>query len=251
MAAGRHGTAMGDDDHGGAARLAAFEERLKTLRTKAQAGFAARASALEAAAAGLPGERATLARLAHQLRGVARGALGEAAAELEEAAKADAGEDALAAHARALAEALRLAGAEDVAVPAAEAAEGGRTGAGTVLLVDDDPALGRLTSLALSRLGGFEVRVATRPEDAVAVWGRKPVRFALLDAMMPGENGLALARRLRDAGFEAPIAMLSAATPGELGWPAPGSPGAPYQAWWRKPVSAQAMLVAAKALLAP
>lgn len=243
---------MGDDDHGGAARLAAFEERLNALQTKAQAGFGARAGALEAAAAALPGERATLARLAHQLRGVARGPLGEAAGRLEAAAKGAASDAQLAADARALAQALRATSPDAAALPSAAASAGtlASAPAGEVLLVDDDLALGRLTSLALSRLGGFAVRVATRPDEVLAIWGQAPMRFALLDAMMPGEHGLALARRLRAAGFEAPIAILSAATPEELGWPAPGSAEAPYQAWWQKPLSAKAMLAAAGALVA-
>ncbi len=239
---------MGDDDHGGAARLAAFEERLKTLQSKAQAGFGARAAALEAAAAALPGDRAALARVAHQLRGVARGPLGEAAARLEAAAKGDADDASVATLARALAGALRASPGQEP-----ESLEGPATApasAGAVLLVDDDPALARLTSLALSRLGGFEVLSAARPEDALAARGRRtPMRFALLDEMMPGESGMALAARLKAAGFAAPIVILSAATTEELGWPAPGSSEAPYDAWWRKPLSAAEMLEATRALI--
>ncbi len=77
-----------------------------------------------------------------------------------------------------------------------------------ILVVDDDPDLRALLGDYLTR-EGFEVAVA---EDGVAMdaWlAHRDADLAILDLMLPGEDGLALARRLR-AQSDMPIIMLSA-----------------------------------------
>jgi CheY-like chemotaxis protein len=66
-----------------------------------------------------------------------------------------------------------------------------------ILLVEDDPDIQLVASLALSRLGGFEVGVASSADEAL----RTAVAFApdliLLDVMMPGMDGPAALKALR------------------------------------------------------
>jgi two-component system phosphate regulon response regulator OmpR len=77
-----------------------------------------------------------------------------------------------------------------------------------ILGVDDDPDLRALLADYLSR-EGFEVAGA---EDGAAMdaWlALRQADLAILDLMLPGEDGLALTRRLR-AHMDMPIIMLSA-----------------------------------------
>lgn len=77
-----------------------------------------------------------------------------------------------------------------------------------VLVVDDDPGLRTLLEAYLGD-SGFTVETA---EDGTAMWqalGRGMPDAIVLDLMMPGEDGLSLARRLRSQS-NVPILMLSA-----------------------------------------
>ena len=81
-------------------------------------------------------------------------------------------------------------------------------GPSRILVVDDDPALRELLADYLSASGlvvdtavdGGQMRrsIAERPPDAI-----------VLDLMLPGEDGLSLARELRKTS-EVPILMVSA-----------------------------------------
>jgi CheY-like chemotaxis protein len=66
-----------------------------------------------------------------------------------------------------------------------------------ILLVEDDPDVQIVASLALTDLGGFDVEVCDSAEAAL----RKAPSFApdliLMDVMMPGTDGLSTARSLR------------------------------------------------------
>jgi two-component system phosphate regulon response regulator OmpR len=78
-----------------------------------------------------------------------------------------------------------------------------------VLVVDDDA---RLRDLLQRYLGeqGFEVFVAA-DGAAMSRWlARNAVDLVILDLMLPGEDGLALCRKLRGAGEAVPIIMLTA-----------------------------------------
>ncbi len=78
-----------------------------------------------------------------------------------------------------------------------------------VLVVDDDVRLRDLLRRYLTEQG-FNVVVA---ENAVAMnklWIRERFDLLVLDLMLPGEDGLAICRRLRGAGDNTPIIMLTA-----------------------------------------
>lgn len=260
-------------------------DKVRALATKARAGLPARAAALREAAseteASRAGAREELKRLAHRLRGTAgsygMGALSDQAAALEDAAAAGATDRELAEGARRLAdacdaEALRGAPAGDAsdeggAREGAERAprETGATQASEraasprpdepagdapplALVVDDDPAIGRLVGLLLERMGGYAVEVKSSPLDALA-WldaGGAPI-LLVVDAMMPELDGRALALKVRSrAPFETlPVAVLSAATPEELGWT---SESFAPDAWITKPVRAAELLAALRTL---
>ena len=80
-----------------------------------------------------------------------------------------------------------------------------------VLVVEDEPAIGELVALALRHAGHEPVNVASAGEAQAALDARLP-DLVLLDWMLPGESGLALARRWRAAPRtrELPIIMLTA-----------------------------------------
>ncbi len=78
-----------------------------------------------------------------------------------------------------------------------------------LLVVDDDAELRELTEAYLSQQG-FRVRtVADAQEMDMALAERRP-DLLVLDLMLPGEDGLSIARRLKSAGSGVPIIMLSA-----------------------------------------
>lgn len=78
-----------------------------------------------------------------------------------------------------------------------------------ILVVDDDVRLRDLLRRYLTEQG-FQVVVA---ESAVAMnklWIRERFDLLVLDLMLPGEDGLAICRRLRGAGDNTSIIMLTA-----------------------------------------
>ena len=81
----------------------------------------------------------------------------------------------------------------------------------SVLIVEDEPAIREMVRFALER-AGFACREAADSERAlVAIADRRP-DLALIDWMLPGMNGIDLARRLKreDATKELPVIMLTA-----------------------------------------
>ena len=81
--------------------------------------------------------------------------------------------------------------------------------AGRLLLVDDDESI--RTSLARA-LGfeGYDVETSSNGHDAIAAMAESSFDAVLLDVMMPGINGLEVARSLRAARNDTPILMLTA-----------------------------------------
>jgi two-component system phosphate regulon response regulator PhoB len=81
----------------------------------------------------------------------------------------------------------------------------------SVLVVEDESAIAELIALHL-RHSGFDVVQARDAEEAVAAVNRVLPDLVLLDWMLPGESGLALARRWRGQSRtrELPIIMLTA-----------------------------------------
>ncbi|MDB5690830.1 MAG: DNA-binding response regulator [Sphingomonas bacterium] len=80
--------------------------------------------------------------------------------------------------------------------------------AARILVVDDDADLRGLIADFLAA-NGLEVRTAGNGSEMDAALAQEPVDLIVLDLMMPGEDGLAIVRRLRGAD-RPPVIMLSA-----------------------------------------
>jgi CheY-like chemotaxis protein len=82
-----------------------------------------------------------------------------------------------------------------------------------ILVVDDDPDLLAVVSLALSALGGLEVFTCASARDAFELAAREEPDLILLDIMMPDLDGFGVLRALREAETTSsiPIVMMSAA----------------------------------------
>jgi two-component system, OmpR family, phosphate regulon response regulator PhoB len=80
-----------------------------------------------------------------------------------------------------------------------------------ILIVEDESAIAELISINL-RHAGFEVTIAADAEQAQAAVDGVLPDLIILDWMLPGQSGLALARRWRSASRtrELPIIMLTA-----------------------------------------
>ncbi len=78
-----------------------------------------------------------------------------------------------------------------------------------ILVVDDDV---RLRDLLTRYLGeqGFQVAALPDARDLDRKLQRDPPHLVVLDLMLPGEDGLSVCRRLRGAGDNVPIIMLTA-----------------------------------------
>lgn len=78
-----------------------------------------------------------------------------------------------------------------------------------ILVVDDDPELRNLLQRFLSE-HGYIVRAVDGGRAMDVALQREPADIIVLDLMMPGEDGLAILRRLRGAGEQIPVIMLTA-----------------------------------------
>ena len=78
-----------------------------------------------------------------------------------------------------------------------------------ILVVDDDVRLRDLLSRYLGEQG-FQVATLPDARDLDKKLQRDPPHLLVLDLMLPGEDGLAVCRRLRGAGESVPIIMLTA-----------------------------------------
>ncbi len=78
-----------------------------------------------------------------------------------------------------------------------------------LLVVDDDP---RITDLLRRVLAyeGYSVAIAASGDEALNRTLERPPDLIVLDIMLPGLNGLEVARRLRAAGDNVPILLLTA-----------------------------------------
>ncbi len=84
----------------------------------------------------------------------------------------------------------------------------GETPPQRILVVDDEPELRSLLTEYFGR-HGFAVAAVEDAAEARQALAEKPVHLVILDINMPGENGLSLARWLRDAHPEVSIVMLT------------------------------------------
>jgi two-component system, OmpR family, response regulator MtrA len=81
-------------------------------------------------------------------------------------------------------------------------------GRGRVLVVDDDPALAEMLTIVL-RQEGFDSRVCSHGDGALAAFREFRPDVVLLDLMLPGKDGIDVCKEIRaDSGV--PIVMLTA-----------------------------------------
>ena len=96
----------------------------------------------------------------------------------------------------------------------------------TVLIADDDPSVRRLLRIAFE-LDGFRTITASDGDEAIAALRLHQPAVVIVDAAMPGCNGTAVCRALRqELGWGPTVIMLTGRTdvadrlarrPGELG----------------------------------
>ena len=78
-----------------------------------------------------------------------------------------------------------------------------------IMVVEDDTNTRKLM-LAVLAQNGYEPVPARDAAEALAILDRKHIDLILLDVMLPGMDGFAFARELRDAGNDIPILMATA-----------------------------------------
>jgi DNA-binding response OmpR family regulator len=82
--------------------------------------------------------------------------------------------------------------------PVSETTPASRPGQPVVLIVDDDPTVRAVVEMAL-RQQGFDTRAAATGREAVAIYQKQPgIDLVLIDARMPGLNGLQTLAALRE-----------------------------------------------------
>ena len=75
----------------------------------------------------------------------------------------------------------------------------------TILLCDDNAPLAEQYAYDLRRLAHHEVLIAASGEQALDLLGREPVDCLILDLEMPGMDGFAVLRALRERAIETPV----------------------------------------------
>ncbi|HEY6396961.1 MAG TPA: response regulator transcription factor [Solirubrobacteraceae bacterium] len=78
-----------------------------------------------------------------------------------------------------------------------------------VLIVEDQPKLANLLRQGLNK-HGLVCDVATTGEDAIWMAGSTRYDVITLDVMLPGIDGFATCRRLRESGVSTPVLMVTA-----------------------------------------
>ena len=84
-----------------------------------------------------------------------------------------------------------------------------QTLSGSILVVDDDAAVGTVLS-ALARQAGLSVSLVRSAEGAVTELEKRPVDVVLTDLRMPGRDGMWLLSELTQRWPEIPVVMISA-----------------------------------------
>lgn len=79
-----------------------------------------------------------------------------------------------------------------------------------ILIVDDDPSIGEVLELFL-RAEGYDTRVALNGTDALTIFDEYQPHLMLLDLNLPGMDGIAVCRAIRDFSGT-PIIMVTART---------------------------------------
>jgi len=85
------------------------------------------------------------------------------------------------------------------------------TAEATVLVVDDDPSMRDILNV-LAHQHGFAIQFAENGAEGLRIAEQTDVDLILLDLSLPGLTGFDVCRRLRGAGIEVPIIMVSASS---------------------------------------
>ena len=89
-------------------------------------------------------------------------------------------------------------------------------GVGTVLVVEDEPAVREMTTLVLER-GGYRVQSVGNAQDAIRILdGGEPIDVLLTDVIMPGMSGIELAERTMSRQPTVGIVLVSGYLPETL-----------------------------------
>ena len=80
---------------------------------------------------------------------------------------------------------------------------------GSVLLVDDDPAVAKVLGALLAQ-AGLTVHTASTGQEALALLGRKPIDVVVSDVRMPGMSGMELLAEVGRAWPDVPVILLTA-----------------------------------------
>jgi DNA-binding NtrC family response regulator len=110
----------------------------------------------------------------------------------------------------------------------------------TILIVDDEPTVLSLCQAILKR-GGYEVLAASGGTAALSLLenNNNQIELALLDVIMPGMNGIELARRIQVTHPDTKILLMTGFDPNEIAQVVGGSN--PYRITW-KPFKTDSLL---------
>jgi CheY-like chemotaxis protein len=79
-----------------------------------------------------------------------------------------------------------------------------------ILLVDDEPDIREVARLSLETLAGWRVEEAPDGPTALERLGSLRPDLIVLDVMMPGWDGPTTLARIREAGVDVPVVLLTA-----------------------------------------
>ena len=77
----------------------------------------------------------------------------------------------------------------------------------TVLIVDDVRPMAQQYAYDLKRIGGFETLVSFDGDEALATLAREQIDCVVLDLEMPGRDGFAVLRAMRERGLDVPVVV--------------------------------------------
>ena len=78
-----------------------------------------------------------------------------------------------------------------------------------ILVVDDEPNIRDLLVTSL-RFAGYQVRAVANGAQTISAVLEEEPDLIILDVMLPDMNGFSVTKRLRGAGYTAPILFLTA-----------------------------------------
>ena len=79
----------------------------------------------------------------------------------------------------------------------------------SILVIDDDRNILAIIEMYL-RKAGYEVTCVERGDEALQAFRRVQPALVVLDVMLPGMDGFAVLRALRQQGVSTPVLMLTA-----------------------------------------